>query len=146
MAPAEQSRGWCFGQGLLVAELLLVALAGMVGLLLIGWPAEAGLACLLLGMVARTLGNVLKRPIAGRAVMAMARASVPTRIRPPPGTDRAKARTLRDPDAMRAPMAKPNYSFEKRQRELAKKKKQDEKQAKKRAGREAARPNPPPQE
>ncbi len=26
-------------------------------------------------------------------------------------------------------MAKPNYSFEKRQRELAKKKKQDEKQA-----------------
>jgi len=30
-------------------------------------------------------------------------------------------------------MAKPNYSFEKRQRELAKKKKQDEKQAKKQA-------------
>jgi hypothetical protein len=34
-------------------------------------------------------------------------------------------------------MAKPNYSFEKRQRELAKKKKQDEKDAKKRAEREA---------
>lgn len=34
-------------------------------------------------------------------------------------------------------MAKPNYSFEKRQRELAKKKKQDEKEAKKRAEREA---------
>ena len=33
-------------------------------------------------------------------------------------------------------MAKPNYSFEKRQRELAKKKKQDEKDAKKRAERE----------
>lgn len=33
-------------------------------------------------------------------------------------------------------MAKPNYSFEKRQRELAKKKKQDEKAAKKRAERE----------
>ena len=33
-------------------------------------------------------------------------------------------------------MAKPNYSFEKRQRELAKKKKQDEKDAKKRAARE----------
>ncbi|RNF83141.1 hypothetical protein [Montanilutibacter psychrotolerans] len=30
-------------------------------------------------------------------------------------------------------MAKPNYSFEKRQRELAKKKKQDEKLAKKQA-------------
>jgi len=36
-------------------------------------------------------------------------------------------------------MAKPNYSFEKRQRELAKKKKQDAKDAKKRAEREAAK-------
>ncbi|MET0329472.1 MAG: hypothetical protein ABW163_11990 [Luteimonas sp.] len=36
-------------------------------------------------------------------------------------------------------MAKPNYSFEKRQRELAKKKKQDEKEAKKRGEREAAK-------
>lgn len=33
-------------------------------------------------------------------------------------------------------MAKPNYSFEKKQRELAKKKKQDEKLAKKQAARE----------
>ena len=33
-------------------------------------------------------------------------------------------------------MAKPNYSFEKKQRELAKKKKQDEKLAKKQATRE----------
>ena len=42
-------------------------------------------------------------------------------------------------------MAKPNYSLEKRQRELAKKKKQDEKDAKKRAEREAraaAQPRP----
>lgn len=39
-------------------------------------------------------------------------------------------------------MAKPNYSFEKRQRELAKKKKQDEKQAKKQAAKDVA--NPPP--
>lgn len=36
-------------------------------------------------------------------------------------------------------MAKPNYSFEKRQREIAKKKKQDEKDARKREAREAAR-------
>ena len=43
-------------------------------------------------------------------------------------------------------MAKPNYSFEKRQRELAKKKKQDEKEAKKRAEREATKPEVPPQE
>jgi len=44
-------------------------------------------------------------------------------------------------------MAKPNYSFEKRQRELAKKKKQEEKDAKKRAEREAARADAsPPQE
>lgn len=43
-------------------------------------------------------------------------------------------------------MAKPNYSFEKRQREIAKKKKQDEKDAKKRAEREAAKAaaTPPP--
>ncbi|HET6435204.1 MAG TPA: hypothetical protein VFG18_05800 [Xanthomonadaceae bacterium] len=40
-------------------------------------------------------------------------------------------------------MAKPNYSFEKRQRELAKKKKQDEKDAKKRAAREAAKGRTP---
>ena len=38
-------------------------------------------------------------------------------------------------------MAKPNYSFEKRQRELAKKKKQDEKQAKKQAAKDAATPS-----
>ncbi|GAB3743914.1 hypothetical protein [Lysobacter olei] len=37
-------------------------------------------------------------------------------------------------------MAKPNYSFEKRQREIAKKKQQDEKAAKKRAAREEAKP------
>lgn len=37
-------------------------------------------------------------------------------------------------------MAKPNYSFEKRQRELAKKKKQDEKQAKKQAAKDVANP------
>jgi len=44
-------------------------------------------------------------------------------------------------------MAKPNYSFEKRQRELAKKKKQEEKDAKKRAEREAAKADAsPPQE
>jgi hypothetical protein len=36
-------------------------------------------------------------------------------------------------------MAKPNYSYEKRQREIAKKKKLEEKEAKKRAQREAAR-------
>lgn len=36
--------------------------------------------------------------------------------------------------------AKPNYSFEKRQRELAKKKKKDEKDAKKRAEQEANKP------
>jgi hypothetical protein len=37
-------------------------------------------------------------------------------------------------------VAKPNYSFEKRQRELAKKKKKDEKDARKRAARETAAP------
>ena len=36
-------------------------------------------------------------------------------------------------------LAKPNYSFEKRQREIAKKKQQDEKQAKKKAAREGAK-------
>jgi hypothetical protein len=38
-------------------------------------------------------------------------------------------------------LAKPNYSFEKRQRELAKKKQQDEKQAKKKAAREIVNPD-----
>lgn len=36
-------------------------------------------------------------------------------------------------------MAKPNYSFEKRQRELAQKKKQEEKDARKREERDAAK-------
>lgn len=40
-------------------------------------------------------------------------------------------------------MAKPNYSFEKKQRELAKKKKQDQKLAKKQAAKEAANPASP---
>lgn len=39
-------------------------------------------------------------------------------------------------------MAKPNYSFEKRQREIAKKKKQDEKLARKQAAKDAANPQP----
>jgi len=46
------------------------------------------------------------------------------------------------PFPTRRTMAKPNYSFEKRQREIAKKKKQDEKQAKKQAAKDVA--NPPP--
>lgn len=41
-------------------------------------------------------------------------------------------------------MAKPNYSFEKRQREIAKKKQQEEKDARKREAREAANPTPKP--
>ena len=40
-------------------------------------------------------------------------------------------------------MAKPNYSFEKKQREIAKKKKQDEKLAKKQAAKAAANPEAP---
>lgn len=40
-------------------------------------------------------------------------------------------------------MAKPNYSFEKKQREIAKKKKQDEKLAKKQAAKDAANPAAP---
>jgi len=39
-------------------------------------------------------------------------------------------------------LAKTNYSFEKRQREIAKKKKQDDKQAKKVASRDSARTEP----
>ncbi|WP_342315372.1 hypothetical protein [Lysobacter sp. FW306-1B-D06B] len=39
-------------------------------------------------------------------------------------------------------MAKPNYAFEKRQREIAKKKEKDAKQSKKRATREDTRPGP----
>ena len=40
------------------------------------------------------------------------------------------------------PLAKTNYSFEKRQREIAKKKKQDDKQAKKTASRDGAKVEP----
>jgi hypothetical protein len=39
-------------------------------------------------------------------------------------------------------LAKPNYSFEKRQREIAKKKAKDEKDARKREAREAAKLSP----
>ena len=37
-------------------------------------------------------------------------------------------------------LAKPNYSFDKRQREIAKKKQQEEKDARKRAARDAVKP------
>lgn len=37
-------------------------------------------------------------------------------------------------------MAKPNYSYEKRQREIAKKKQKEEKEARKREAREEAKP------
>jgi hypothetical protein len=40
-------------------------------------------------------------------------------------------------------LAKPNYSFEKRQREIAKKKQQEEKDARKREAREDAKPAAP---
>lgn len=40
-------------------------------------------------------------------------------------------------------MAKPNYSFEKRQRELAKKKQKEEKEAKKREAKNAKVPTDP---
>jgi hypothetical protein len=55
----------------------------------------------------------------------------------------AAPRTLDDLPDLASPMAKPNYSFEKRQRELAKKKKQDEKEARKRAARESEASTPP---
>lgn len=42
------------------------------------------------------------------------------------------------------PLPKPNYSFEKRQREITKKKKQDDKQAKKVASRDSAKAQPNP--
>ena len=67
----------------------------------------------------------------------------PATSRPP------EPRKLGRPPTTRIPVAKPNYSYEKRQRELAKKKKQDEKDAKKRAEREAAKgettDTPPPE-
>lgn len=46
--------------------------------------------------------------------------------------------TRRIPLTGRCALAKPNYSFEKRQRELAKKKQQEEKEARKREARAAA--------
>jgi hypothetical protein len=49
------------------------------------------------------------------------------------------AATLTTPARRWHPLAKPNYSFEKKQRELAKKKEQEAKEARKRAAREAAK-------
>lgn len=46
------------------------------------------------------------------------------------------------PTRMDSRLAKPNYSYEKRQRELAKKKKQDEKDARKRARRDGDESTP----
>jgi hypothetical protein len=47
--------------------------------------------------------------------------------------------TLALPLSRGTSLAKPNYSFEKRQREIAKKKQQEEKDARKREAREAAK-------
>ncbi len=48
--------------------------------------------------------------------------------------------TLGFPLSRHSHLAKPNYSFEKRQREIAKKKEKDAKDARKREAREAAKP------
>ena len=53
----------------------------------------------------------------------------------------ARGITLACPDGDMS-LAKPNYSFEKRQREIAKKKQQEEKDARKREARETAKPAP----
>ncbi len=58
----------------------------------------------------------------------------------------AAAYTVRPPVHRVDTVVKPNYSFEKRQRELAKKKKQDEKDAKKRERNAPRTDAPPPQE
>ncbi len=50
-----------------------------------------------------------------------------------------RAITLGFPLSRHFHLAKPNYSFEKRQREIAKKKEKDEKDARKREAREAAK-------
>ena len=58
-----------------------------------------------------------------------------------PGTDlsaHTHAITLGAPISRHSPLAKPNYSFEKRQREIAKKKEKDEKSARKREAAKAA--------
>ena len=52
--------------------------------------------------------------------------------------------TLAHPTRSHAALAKPNYSFEKRQREIAKKKKKEEKLARKQEARDDARPADPP--
>lgn len=52
---------------------------------------------------------------------------------------RARGITLEYPTGDTA-LAKPNYSFDKRQREIAKKKQQEEKDARKREARDAAKP------
>lgn len=61
-----------------------------------------------------------------------------------PGRDRrlsppTRPITLGFPLSRHFHLAKPNYSFEKRQREIAKKKEKDEKDARKREAREAAK-------
>jgi hypothetical protein len=50
--------------------------------------------------------------------------------------EKPHALNCRHPHPETAAIAKPNYSFEKRQREIAKKKKQDEKLARKQAAKE----------
>lgn len=65
------------------------------------------------------------------------RRRVPSRERQPgPG---AAIATIGAPSIETPALAKPNYSFEKRQREIANKKAQDEKQAKKKEARDAAK-------
>jgi hypothetical protein len=68
---------------------------------------------------------------------AKARGSAPAGVRAPPGGTRRRQVSsnsfpLRGAHLEETTLAKPNYSFEKRQRELAKKKKQEQKQEQKR--------------
>jgi hypothetical protein len=67
-------------------------------------------------------------------------------VRASPGASNASSRGYAAPaaDATRSLVATPNYSYEKRQRELAKKRKQEEKRQKKAPGSDRPEPAPAP--
>ncbi len=68
-ALARRGRGYMAEQWLATSELLLVGCVGLFGMWLLDWSPEGAVACLLLGLWAKIIGDLMKYSLARRAVL-----------------------------------------------------------------------------
>lgn len=71
-ALARRGKGFIVEQWITSSEMLLVAIVGLVGILALDWSAEGALSCLLVGVWARIIGDLMKYLLARGAVVRVA--------------------------------------------------------------------------